>query len=235
MKNKHYKFIIPCIALGLISNAYGLSVIGPGTGQELGSCSETSCPSSTGSLKTISNMQDPYCASQQIDSDATSWTSKCYKDQNNDIFKYSYCNRCMSGYTLSTAYANPCNQQTGIQMQFQKCECICTNCGTSSWSAGNTGYQQRTTGSCSCTSGSAKCNEHTEYRCADGYYGSSTNGTSGCTRCPGSEAGGLGTGDIHGYSNAGTTTITGCYLSEGDEICDSTGCFDLMSDCYWKN
>lgn len=236
MKNKHYTFIIPCIAFGLISNAYGISVVGPGTGLEMGSCTETSCPSSTSSLETIFNMQDSYCASQLIDESSTAWTSKCYKDQNNKIFKFSYCNRCMSGYTLSPAYANPCNQTMGLQMQFQKCECICTDCTTDSWSAGNTGYQRRTKRSCNCTSGSAICNAQYEYRCAAGYYGSSTNGTSGCSACPtwtNVYTNSARTTLARGTSSDGTTAITSCYIATGTYY-DATGTFTLDSKCNYE-
>ncbi|MDR0726706.1 MAG: hypothetical protein LBF37_01445 [Rickettsiales bacterium] len=51
----------------------------------------------------------------------------------------------------------------------------------------------------------------TAYRCAAGYYGSSTNGSSGCTLCPSG-----------GTSAAGSIVITQCYAFPSSDT-DTTG------------
>ncbi len=92
----------------------------------------------------------------------------------------------------------------------------CVNCTTTDWANGNTGYQTRTVATCNCET----CTKKKEYRCAPGYWGTSSNGTSGCTRCPQS-----------GSSAAGTTSQTGCYVTGGN---DAGGTFNYASDCHYK-
>ena len=97
----------------------------------------------------------------------------------------------------------------------------CTDCpsgcsGETGWVAASTGYQKNTKKTCGCGS----CVEKTTYRCGAGYWGSSTNGTVGCTRCP-----------SPGTSSAGTTLQTGCYVSSGS---DGSGAFTHTSNCYYK-
>lgn len=77
------------------------------------------------------------------------------------------------------------------------------------------------------------CNEcydvgENKYRCAAGYYGSSTNGTSGCTRCPSS-------GGIYGVSAAGSTSIASCYIPSGKSMSDSVGAYTYTANCYYTN
>lgn len=131
--------------------------------------------------------------------------------------------RCAADY-----YGTTTNGTTGCQ---HKDNCISD---TVYKSFGSTGYERKITRGYNSTSRTC-VDRVVSYRCAPNYYGTSTNGTSGCTQCPGSEAGGLGAGETNGTSNAGTTSITGCYMPKDVEICDGTGCFDLMSDCYWTN
>ncbi len=101
----------------------------------------------------------------------------------------------------------------------------CTNCTSDvNWAAGNTGYQFKVSRSCDCNT----CIESTAYRCASGYYGTSTNGTSGCSQCPSS-------GGINGMSDAGSTEITSCYLPSGTTGSDSTGSWTYTDNCYYIN
>ena len=65
-----------------------------------------------------------------------------------------------------------------------------------------------------------------EYRCAAGYYGQGKN----CTACPGKSILTLGRGD-YSTSAAGTTVVTGCYATHGD---DDSGEYDYTSPCYYK-
>lgn len=135
------------------------------------------------------------------------------------------CMTCDSGYTRTQSTITIPNAGTG---KYYWCEedCVgCTNCTSDSdWSAHSTGYQKKTTRSCSCNT----CNATTAYRCAPGYYGTSTNGTSGCTRCPSS-------GGVYGTSAAGSTVITACYLPSGTTGSDSTGAFTYTTNCYYTN
>lgn len=96
----------------------------------------------------------------------------------------------------------------------------CSDCTTIDWGAYSTGYEKRTVATCNTST--CVCTKTAEYRCAVGYYGTSTNGTSGCTRCPES-----------GQSVAGSTDITSCYLPAGTAFSDSTGSGTYTSDCYY--
>lgn len=107
--------------------------------------------------------------------------------------------------------------------------CSASNCAPSAWTAKGTGYETRTNRACSTTGTSGTCNESTQYRCAAGYSGSSTNGTSGCALCP--EATSIYTNsarttNARGTSAAGTTAQTGCYLAAGTYY-DASGTFSV--------
>lgn len=97
----------------------------------------------------------------------------------------------------------------------------CSNCDTIDWGAYSTGYEKRTVATCNTST--CVCTKTDLYRCAAGYYGTSTNGTSGCTQCPES-----------GQSVAGSTDITSCYLPAGTTFSDSTGSGTYTADCYYK-
>lgn len=77
----------------------------------------------------------------------------------------------------------------------------------------------------------------TKYGCAANYYATSGSDTSSikCTACPSSKTGGLGDGVSQGASPVGSTSIIDCYIPKDEEICDASGCFDLMDKCYYKN
>lgn len=62
------------------------------------------------------------------------------------------------------------------------------------------------------------------YRCAAGYYGSSTNGSSGCSKCP-----------SPGTSDAGATSITSCYIKSGTTGTETNGTYIYTSNCYYSN
>ena len=100
----------------------------------------------------------------------------------------------------------------------------CTDCDSTNWSALRTGYQSRISRSCAC----GICVETTQYRCATGYYGSSSNGTSGCSRCPSS-------GGIYGTSDLGNNKVqTKCYLPIGTSVTDSYGTYTTINKCYYE-
>ncbi len=140
-------------------------------------------------------------------------------------FAFTHCDACKSGYKLTSATRPIAGTQ--CQITFGTCEQDCTgcsNCNTTSWANLRTGYQSRTYATCNCNT----CTRTTEYRCAAGYYGTSTNGTSGCSRCPSS-------GGVYGSSAAGSTVITACYLPSGTTGSDSTGTFTYTNNCYYSN
>ena len=115
------------------------------------------------------------------------------------------CKSCISGYVLVS------------NDTYNTCEPMCstsTNCiSDTTWTNVATGYQRKINRNCS---DSTTCTETVVYRCATGYYGSSSNGTSGCTRCP-SEDGATGT------SAAGSTARTSCYIPSGTKFSNNTG------------
>lgn len=102
-------------------------------------------------------------------------------------------------------------------------ECVCSNgCRDVAWTAGNTGYEYGVT--CGST-----CDAARKYRCAKGYWGSSTNGTSGCNRCPSS-------GGVYGTTAAaGSTSITSCYIPSGSSFSETAGRGTYTGNCYYKN
>ncbi len=134
------------------------------------------------------------------------------------------CNECRTGYKrvlVSATYA-----PYSCDYEYYICETDCTGCNNctsdADWSEYNTGYQKKTTRRCDCNT----CRVSTEYRCAPGYYGSSTDGTSGCDRCPSS-------GGIFGTSDAGSTAMTSCYLPAGTTASDESGSYIITENCYY--
>ena len=134
------------------------------------------------------------------------------------------CSRCETGYELTQQRATVpnCSNEILFNVCRKPCDGTCSDCTTSAWTAGNTGYQKRTYASCN--TATCVCTKTAQYRCAAGYYGTSSNGTSGCTRCPSS-----------GSSAAGTTAITSCYLPSGTTGSDSTGSYTYTANCYYSN
>ena len=102
-----------------------------------------------------------------------------------------------------------------------------TNCiSDTSYKSGNAGYEYKVNRSCV----SNECKTTNVYRCASGYYGTSSNGTSGCSRCPLDTATGM-----YGNSPAGASTIIACYQPSGRTGSDSTGTFVYTSNCGYQN
>lgn len=102
-------------------------------------------------------------------------------------------------------------------------ECIgCSGCSSTDWITIRTGYEQRTQATCDCNT----CTKTVQYRCAAGYYGTTTNGTSGCTPCPALDG-------VSGTSSAGNTLVSNCYIPENTVIKDSYGTYTLVSKCYY--
>ncbi|MDE5615426.1 MAG: hypothetical protein K2I81_01165 [Alphaproteobacteria bacterium] len=132
---------------------------------------------------------------------------------------YSLQCKCSSDDDCNTGYG--CNN--GL---CTKCK-TCANCTSdTSYSSAGTGYERRALKTCACLTG--ECKTSYSYRCAVGYYGTSTNGTSGCTRCP-SSGGTYGT-----TASAGSQDITACYLPAGTPMSDGTGTFSCSDKSDYK-
>lgn len=132
------------------------------------------------------------------------------------------CQTCNSGYKIESGYVVT-GDDIMPTMAYNYCveDCKgCTNCNNIGWTSANTGYQVYKTASCSCN----KCVYVSTYRCAGNYFGSSTNGTSGCSPCPDG-----------GLSSPGSTAKTACYKPAGSTGVDSTGSYTYMGTCIWKN
>lgn len=111
----------------------------------------------------------------------------------------------------------------------------CSDCESEGWTAYSTGYQRKTTATCDVTNGT--CTKTYSYRCAAGYYGSSTNGSSGCTRCTTTSStyttSALST-KVRGTSAAGSTAQTSCYVGTGTYY-DASGTVSLSSSCSYSS
>lgn len=225
MKHKTLIVIASCATLNITHNANALSIGGGGPGALL-SCTEITCPTSG---------IDVYEQLNLLETCKTPGATKCYKSTDNKYYRFTQCASCNLPYTQrNTAYPEQC----GALAQFELCVCYCgTNCVSNlDWTNHNTGYQRIINRACDCSGSTATCKETTRYRCAPGYYGSSTNGTSGCTRCPtwsGVYTDSGRTTLARGTSNAGESAITDCYIATGTYY-DASGTFTLTSKCYAK-
>lgn len=148
-------------------------------------------------------------------------TQTYYVSSAGGCFLLQNCEICDTGFQQVQKTVSFCTNT----VKYTTCECNCSNCTSDTdWSAGNTGYQKKVTRTCSCASGTATCVATTSYRCAAGYYGTSSNGTSGCTKCPNS-----------GNSSNGSTSITSCCMPSGSSFSDTTGTGSFTAQCCYTN
>jgi len=164
---------------------------------------------------------------------------KCYKNTTGETYFITTCTTCDSGYELSDATFSG-GATCSNTMKYQKCtkesgggdgpvtgNCTVDNCTKKSgWEAHATGYEVLNYYSCVndvCTP------TPQQYRCAKYYYGTSTNGTTGCNRCPLSGTGNPEPGDSIPGSN---TKLSDCYLRSGRSGADDSGTFTVSGDCY---
>lgn len=206
--------------------AVGVILILPAYTANAANCTRTTCPSGSGALMVQELVPEMYCASYGT---KTCWTN------GTNTYAYRPCINCPIPYSnISTTFPFDCGTT-----QFSVCTCYCSNCESDTdWSDVGTGYQKIVSRWCDCDSGStAACATSTSYRCATGYYGSSSNGTSGCSPCPTWReiyASPDLTGVPRGTSLAGATAITGCYIAPGTYY-DETGAFKISSNCPYTN
>ncbi len=135
------------------------------------------------------------------------------------------CPGSMTCKTDADCFNGSCDRN-GCCISGQVGNCSQSNCASTAWTAGGTGYETRIYRTCDISF--VECISTTQYRCASGYYGTSSNGTSGCTRCPSS-------GGVYGTSAAGATAITSCYIPSGTSASDASGSYILTGDCYYNN
>ena len=159
-----------------------------------------------------------------LTSGCTQKTYTCYTADGTTV-KLASCDSCTNSKASRT------KKETNIigckgTYYFYTCECpLCTSCTSDkSWSSAGTGYEKKVTASCDC----GECTKTTAYRCAAGYYGTSTNGSTGCTICP--TSGGVGGQSVAGSNSA----ITSCYIPANTTLSDSTGTYQYTSNCYYK-
>lgn len=171
-------------------------------------CSTTTCPTSDSGLYVENSA-----------SNCKSYVRQCYRGNGSGTTRIVYsCNTCQTGQNL----INTNMQVECMDISYYKCGCT-NGCSTTEWTAKSTGYEVRDY--CNTTN----CSTTKQYRCAVGYYGSSTNGTSGCTRCSAS-------GGVYGTTAAaGSTVITSCYIPSGSSFSDSSGSGTYTENCYYKN
>lgn len=210
------KKILCALVIILPLNAYAVidGVVIPGL------CNEITCPHTTSEIDEMSE-HSIYCGES---------TSRCYRhNTTGEIVQINSCTSCLfgSGAVLeSEIWVSP----TCANQLFSYSDCVksCINCVSDvTWTRVTTlsPYEKKTTRTCNC----GTCVENTAYRCAIGYWGSSTNGTSGCTRCPRDEGGNYGT-----TAAAGSTVVTACYIDSGKTFTDATGTGTYVGDCYYR-
>lgn len=236
MKTKQLSLIIPSVlSCFFCTDLYATAVIGGGgTGTVItNKCSTVTCPSNPTSLPLY--YIEAHCTQRSA-------TAKCIK-KDSTTYYYKDCTSCNAGYTLKTVHAEMCADLMNTDNEWsggpdlKECRCVCNSCDNDYWAAYSTGYQRRLARWCDCTSGTATCKSKYEYQCAAGYYGTSSNGTSGCSLCP------TWTGV---YTNSGKTTlargttkwagsskITSCYVAAGTYY-DATGTFKISDNCPYK-
>lgn len=181
-------------------------------GSLVGCFGTNSCPSGETCMEYV--LEDSNCLVSQVKYYAT--------------YGIASCTTCKTGYTKT-------EQTVGVpgctnKITYYNCKLPCTGCtnctSDTAWSATDSfGYEKKVTRTCDCNT----CNESTKYRCAAGYYGSSLNGTSGCSQCP------LHARTMFGHSAAGSTTIKSCYIPAEASVSDSVGTYTFTSNCYYTN
>ena len=202
MKKSLY-LISPMLVAGCLAmptKSYGLATV----------CQQIACPANAAGVS-------------QLAQNCQTTGARCYGGAS-EMVGTTTCETCRSGYVRVSRTFNATCATRPIRIDYYTCLLACTNSNCksdTSWSSYGDGYERRILRECS---DSTTCKTTYSYRCAAGYYGSSSNGTSGCNPCPSG-----------GTSSAGTTSATGCYIPSGTTGSDSTGTYKYTSNCYWKN
>lgn len=140
------------------------------------------------------------------------------------------CTSCPDGYTLTTdVYYEPVLRQEAYDnspscysfpgLKYCKNNSATGTCGNacalrSKWVDKSTGYQEYH--KFSCNSSDVCVESITQYRCAANYYGTTSNGTSGCAACPAGKV-----------CPAGSTSVSACSSNcTGNQYKDGNTCKD---------
>lgn len=165
-------------------------------------------------LSTVEN-----CASQST-TYIKFYDERIVGDTKDDYYKVDSCESCKEGaYYMKQESTEHCDKR----FYYYTCS-ICTKCDTcvsEDWTNSSPGYQYKT--NASCNESTCTCTKTTSYRCASNYYGTSTNGSTGCSACP-----------DNGKSDPGSETIDSCYKSSGTQFSDTYGNFYYTETCHYN-
>ena len=135
---------------------------------------------------------------------------------------YYECTECDTGshlesQTLRVSDAGNCS------LTFNTCEdnCASVDCPYGAWTSNGPGYEYQVINTCDQSDGTCVDSGSKNYRCADSYYGSTTNGTSGCSPCP----------KIEGIQSVSNEERSDCCVSKGSTGTDEFGDFQLKNEC----
>lgn len=226
--NKIFSTIVMIACLGLTYNAYAAGACTRTTTPPTGLTNRASITGCTGTVTSYFIMNSYGSMTDMLGS--CSACDSCYSRQ--AVTASNVRTTGSAGAVFGGACSNPDSMVSGLYTCVAK---TCSNCTSdTSWSSAGTGYMKKVTRTCDC----GVCKESTAYQCASGYWGSSTNGTSGCTQCPtwsGVYTNSARTALARGTCSSGVTAITGCYVIPGTYY-DATGTFTISNaPCMYSN
>lgn len=158
---------------------------------------------------------------------------RCHTDENGKQQMVISCDTCKTGYSLVQKYYTngsctsvpywTCVEQTASNPESDATTCTTSTCTNSTWTNYAIGYQMQIVRACG---NSTTCKDVARiYRCASGYYGISSGGSSsmsGCSPCPDDGA------SIPGSNDKKTT----CFIMSGT---DEKGTFNFGgSRCFYS-
>lgn len=222
--------IVMIMCSGMLYNAYAASTCSRTTTMPAGLGMSASITGCTGTVTTYYIMTS---ASSSSVTDILGTCSACGSCYNREAVTFSNAVGTIGNYTNATP--NVCSNASSMISGLYTCVAkTCSNCTSdTSWSSAGTGYMKKVTRTCNC----GTCSATTAYQCASGYWGSSTNGTSGCSQCPTWSkvyTSSAKTQEPRGTSSSGTTDIEGCYIIPGTYY-DETGTFSInYVPCMYK-
>lgn len=134
---------------------------------------------------------------------------------------FTECTSCGTGYTLTRLSTTPSSGYCA-NVSYETCCKNCSNCTSDTkWSAYNTGYVRKAKRTCNCD---GTCTTTYQYACASGYFGYTTNGTSGCNKCS------YGMDCPEGNNGVGFTCISGFYMNSNMQCARCPSITDLYLD-----
>lgn len=144
-------------------------------------------------------------------------------DGSGGVYSLLSCRSCGTGLIQSTKQTQYQDGECGT-LSYKACNCP-SSCTTTEWTKHSAGYQKRNV-----CNASTNCQTRTEYRCASGYYGTSTDGSSGCSKCPL-----WAPGSDTPKTDPGSTEKTSCYITTFGNISGNGVYTGTGGRCYWTN